>query len=48
MVFEAYRFGGHDFVGIFVFEHAILVNARRVAKRIGSDNRFVALNRHVA
>lgn len=41
----AHRFGGHDFVGFAVFEHAVLVNARLVGKGVGTDNGLVRLHR---
>src|SRR5690606_20274833 len=38
------RFGRHDFVGLGVFEHTVLMDARFVGKRIGADDGLVYLH----
>jgi hypothetical protein len=43
---QADRFGGHDFVGLVVLEHAILVDAGFVGKCVRSDNGLVRLDAH--
>ena len=40
----AHVFGAHDFVGVACLQHAILVNARRVGKRVGAHDGFVGLH----
>ena len=40
----AHIFGTHDFVGFAVFEHAVLMDAGFVGKRIGADNGLVGLH----
>ena len=43
---EADGFGGHDFVGGFVFDHAVLVDSGFVLKGVGADDGFVGLAFH--
>ena len=38
-------FRGHDFVGFAMFDHAVLMNSGRMRESIGTDNRFVRLDR---
>mmetsp|Transcript_9687 Transcript_9687/g.18532 ORF Transcript_9687/g.18532 Transcript_9687/m.18532 type:complete len:236 (-) Transcript_9687:867-1574(-) len=40
------RFGRHDFVRAFVFDHTVLMNTRFVLKGIGSHDGLVWLTRH--
>ena len=43
---RAHRLGAHDFVGQFVLEHAVLVNAGFMRERVGPDNGLVRRHRH--
>ena len=40
----AHIFSPHDFIGVTRLEHAILVNARSMSKRIGTHHRLVGLH----
>ena len=42
---NADRFRRHDFVGLFVLEHAVLMDARLVGKGVVADHRLIDRNR---
>ena len=45
IVMPAYILGTHDFIGLAMLQHAILMYTRFVRERIGTDHRLVRLHR---